>query len=319
MRKMNDFLSSRQSIYCTGGLRRYNQSSYSDMLLKDITNGYSFLLSSLTSDHKDSFDIQPANDRLEKLLSFHSYRWLEHELDDLLRDISYYLIINGKAYVEIVTWTNAKGKTDSKQTNSEEVIGLSLEPIFVKRGILLRGHYWFIGKDIKGDTVPFRVEKRRIICFDLKDLQIKRNYFVRLLKRLSRIDLLNSTELSLNPKLKGKYSFTDHAQKNDFLLLKYTRKVYWYGRRGDNQYLSESYLSYRAACFKLWRKGLLDYLIKKLNTGLKRFAQELNYDGNIITKEMDYDFQKEFLRYSKGEINTEQLTNIVFETIPNFV
>lgn len=316
-KKMNDYISSRQSQNVVGRVKKYKHSTYADMLLQDLTASYSIYLSPKAHDAGFYF-VEPPKDNLEKLLSFRSYRWLENDLEDMLIKISYYLILNGRAYVEIATWkkpakeTDQNGEMNQDKAKSEEIVGISLEPIPVERGVLVQGRYRFYGQDYKGNSVSFRVEKKNIICFDLKDMRIRRGYFLRLFKRLGNIDVLKATSYAFDSKLKEKHSFNDHIKKNDYLLLKYTKRLHWYGRNPQNQQLSESYLSFRAAHFMLWRKSFLDYLIMKLNDGIKRFSEELHFKGRIKVKDMEYDYQKKIEDYNAGKINAEELAKDVF-------
>ena len=314
---MNDYISSRQSQCITGGLKKYKHSTYADMLLQDLTASYSIYLSP-KSQNADFYFVEPPKDKLEKLLSFRSYGWLENDLEDLLTKISYYLILNGRAYIEIVTWKKPAKETDQNEKinpdieKSEEIVGISFEPILVERGVLFQGQYRFHGHNYKGESVSFKIEKKNIICFDLKDIRIRRGYFLHLFKHLGDIDVLKATGYAFDSKLKGKHNFNYHIKKNDYLLLKYTKRLHWYGRNLQNQQLSESYLLFRAAHFMLWRKSFLDYLIMKLNDGLKRFSEELNFKGRIKVKDMEYDYQKEIEDYNAGKINTEELAKDVF-------
>ena len=314
---MNDYISSRQSQNIVDRVKKYKHSTYADMLLQDLTASYSIYLSP-KAHNAGFYFVDPLKENLEKMLSFRSYRWLENDLEDMLTEISYYLILNGRAYVEIATWmkpakeADQNGETNQDKAKIKEIVGISLEPIPVERGVLVQGRYRFYGQDYKGNSVSFKVEKKNIICFDLKDMRIRRGYFLRLFKRLGNIDVLKATGYALDSKLKEKHSFSDHIKKNDYLLLKYTKRLHWYGRNLQNQQLSESYLLFRAAHFMLWRKSFLDYLIMKLNDGLKRFSEELNFKGRIKVKDMEYDYQKEIEDYNAGKINTEELAKDVF-------
>jgi len=297
----NALHSSRQSPQCVNGLKKYKNSLYTDMLLRDLTNSFSICLS--PKENRNCFYfVEPAKDSLENLLSIRTYRWDDYDFDKLLDEITWYLVVNGKAYLEIVLWKNDEG----------DYVGLSFEPIHSKRSIFFQTKYYFWGENTSGERISFSIDKKRIICFDLKEIGLSRYYFINLFRRIARINILNSTNFIVDSKLQGKYNSEEHIRRNEFLLLKYTKKIFWYGRNGSNQHLSESYLLYRAAHLKLWRKRFLDYLIEKLNDGLKRYKEEVGFEGKIKVKECEYDYLKELERYKSGEINAEQLANMVF-------
>ena len=88
--------------------------------------------------------------------------------------------------------------------------------------------------------------------------------------------------------------------------------MYWYGRNGRNQHMSESYLLYRAAKFEMLRKEFLNYIIRQMNKGLQNHKNVLGFNGEIITDCADFDYMKEFERLWSGEINTSQLSKLVF-------
>ena len=301
MKNNNTLLSSKQSLYCVDGLKKYSKNIYSNMLIDDLTVPFSIFL--LPKDERDDFyQIEPKNDPLKGYLSAKAYRLDDYDFDQLLSVVSMHLIVNGKAFVEIITLKNTE----------EKVVGLSFEPVCVKRGIAFYKKYYFRGTNIARKTEPFQVDAKRIICFDLREMGMKRCYFRKLFHRLAKIDMINSTALSLDQKLNGKYNFDDHHKRHDFLLLKYTHNLYWYGRNSSNQFMSESYLLYRSAHQKLWRKQFLDYLIKKLNEGLSRYKEELCFEGNIVVKELGYNYYAELVKYDSGELNAEQLAKKIY-------
>lgn len=163
----------------------------------------------------------------------------------------------------------------------------------------------------------FRLNKQAVVAFSLKDIGFNRRFFLRLIRRLSRIDLLGYTDLTLNQNLERIYSFTEHQKQMDYLLLKYTRKVFWHGRKHSNQHLSESYLLYRQAYYAMLQYKFLDYILQRINDGLEPLRKEFGFEGKITTSLPRIDYKKYLEEYYAGIINASQLGDIIFKkTIP---
>lgn len=159
----------------------------------------------------------------------------------------------------------------------------------------------------------FRVNKQAVVTFSLRDMGFKRRFFLRLISRLSRIDLLGNTDLTLDQNLEGIYSFTEHQKHMDYLLLKYTKKVFWHGRKHSNQHLSESYLLYRQAYYAMLQYKFLDYILKRINSGFEPLRQEFGFEGKITTCLPRIDYKKHLQEFHDGKINTSQLGDIIFK------
>lgn len=301
----NNLISSRISPICMKGLRKYAKSSYSGMLIDDLSRSFKISLSQ--KPYSEGFySVHPSKDRLELLLSFRD-RWTDYDYDRLLCAILHDLIINGKAYAEIITW-----KRHNTENDTEEYMGLSIEPIHVKCAKHIGRRYCFKGSNLKGEAVSFIINAKHIICFDLKDLGLTRNYFRKLFRRLQSIDIQNAANLVIDKTVEKRYDFREHVKKNELKLLQYTHSLYWYGRNMSNQHLSESYRLYREIHLKLLKQTILDYLLKQINNALSNFKTELGFEGIIVAKQLAYDYEAEFKKYYTGELNAEQLAQIIY-------
>ncbi len=192
-------------------------------------------------------------------------------------------------------------------------VGLSLLPLCVRWKTTLCDETLFLARNSHKKLISFTIKSKNVICFDLKDLKIRRNYFRRLIRKLSRKDITSISNLLTDPQMQGKFDFEEYQRRNELSFLKCTHKVFWYGRDGSNQHLSESYLLYRAAHYKMWRGKILEYFIRQINAALESFKEELNFNGTIIIGSQIPDLESDLQRYNSGQINATQLAEIVFK------
>lgn len=298
----SDLISSRQTPRAYLHYeRKYKKGMYTRMLLEDFARSFSVELAPF-EEHDIFYGVTPPEDLLKKLLLFNDYSFFRYSFDALLNTIMHYLIINGKIYLEIVKWTDSSGKLQ----------GIELAPLCARRSIRFWKTYFFSVKTPEGRS-RFRLNKQAVMTFRLKDIGFKRRSFLRLVRKLSRIDLLGCTDMTLDQNLKGIYSFTEHKKQMDYLLLKYTRKVFWHGRNHSNQHLSESYLLYREAYYAMLKYKFLDYILQIINNGFEPLRQEFGFEGKIITTLPKIDYKKYLEEYHAGRINASQLSDIIFK------
>lgn len=302
----NDLISSRQTPRAYYHYEcKHKKGMYTHMLLEDFGRSFSIELAPF-EEHDNFYGVTTVGDLLENLLQFNDYSFFRYSFDTLLNTIMHYLIINGKIYLEIVKWTDSSGKLQ----------GIELVPLCTRKGISFGKTYFFNVKTPDG-RFGFRLNKQAVVAFSLKDIGFNRRFFLRLIRRLSRIDLLGYTDLTLNQNLEGIYSFTEHQKQMDYLLLKYTRKVFWHGRKHSNQHLSESYLLYRQAYYAMLQYKFLDYILQRINDGLEPLRKEFGFEGKITTSLPRIDYKKYLEEYYAGRINASQLGDIIFKkTIP---
>lgn len=275
---------------------------YSHMFLEDFCASFSIGLAPhpLNRD-QDFYKIKPPEDLLRDLLLFEDYQFLEYNMDELLANIMQDLACFGKAYLEIVTWRDTEGV----------IQGISfalIKPVVVFRGI---NRTLFVSVQFNKALKLYHIENKNLIVLRIKDLSYSRYSLRKLLRKINKYDFTNVGNMSLYPQKTG-FDFKEYTRKSEFALLKATRNVYWYGRDGRNQHMSESYLLYRAAKFKMLRKEFLNYIIRQMNKGLQNYKNELGFNGELIADCADFNYMKEFDRLWSGEINTSQLSKLVF-------
>ncbi|MEH2938469.1 hypothetical protein [Lawsonibacter sp. JLR.KK007] len=303
--RLDDYNSSQRSprVPCIQlQLRKPKTGMYSYMFLEDFCSSFSIALAPRPlSRGQDFYRISPSGDLLKSLLCFEDDQFLKYDMDKLLTDITQALISFGKAYLEIITWRDAEGI----------IKGISfalVKPVGVLKGI---NRTLFVSIQFDKKFKLYHIENRNLIILRLKDLGYSRHSFRNFLRKINKCDFTNVSEMSLYPQKTG-FNFSRYKSKSEFALLKATKSVYWYGRDGKNQYMGESYLLYRAARFTMLRKKFLIYIIQQINKGLQNHKQEIGFNGELAIDCEEIDYMKEFERLWTGEINTTQLSKLVF-------
>ena len=302
-RRTDNCISSQRSpkIACFQ-MRKSVRGAYPSIFIQDLCASFSIGLSPHPLERdRDFYRVEPPDDSLKDLLCFEDFMFLEYNMDKLLTGAMEDLISYGKAYLEIVSWRDTEGS----------VKGVSFAP--VKPLAVLKGRDKTLFTSVLYDRKLkwYCIENRNLIVLQLKDLGFSHFSMQRFLKKIKQYDLTSVTDMSLNPDKTG-FDFNAYIRKSDFNLLKTTKKVYWYGRKGDNQYLSESYLLYRATKFKMLRKDFLNYMIHQINDGLHYHKVEAGFCGKLVANCEDIDYMDEFEKLWAGEINTSQLSKRVF-------
>lgn len=269
------------------------------MFMEDFCRRFSISLYPYEK-HDDFYDIDPSCALLKKYLLFNDYSFFRYTFDQKLSSIIHHLILNGKAYLEIVKWTDKTGQLQ----------GIEFVPIGVKHSIKIGGKFYFFSKS-QGQRLKFKIDEQSVVVFRLKDLGFRRKYFLHLLNKMSLLDITATTALTTDESLNGIYDFTEHQRQVDFCLLKYTRKIYWLGRSYSNQHLSESYLLYRMAHYKMLRFKFLDYILRQINNGLEDLQKEFKFDGKIVTPLERTNFEAHLREYYSGRISASQLSDIL--------
>lgn len=269
------------------------------MFFEDFTSCYSTLFSPIGS----RTEFYHIDDILKDLLRFDNCYDLDYELDRLLSTITYQLLLNGKAYIEVVLIKDSCGV----------IKGIRLLPINAKQQIKFSGKLFFKSVDYNKKLIRFNVDNDWIIVFDLKDLGFHRNFFRKLVNHLSAFDVTDSADLLLDPELEGKYNYQKHRNYLDYHLIKDTKSIYWVGRKYSNQYLSESYLLYRTIKYKSLRNDFLQYILSKINGRLSLISKDGAFSGGITADVNLSVYENSFCSYSEGTINASQLGDIVIK------
>lgn len=297
----NNYTSERVS---PSGIRIHTDSLvshlYASMFVDDITCHFSICLSQ-SFDHHDFYTIDSKDDRLKKLLSFNDYQFMEYDFDKILSSIMHNLIFASKTFVEIAFSKNEKG----------EIVGISLIPFDAIKIASSKKYSCFLSHRSDKRLSVFKIHKEKYIEFNIKELGLKKNDLIKIVKKLKKINVSSSTNLILDKKMNDKFSFDEFQKKQDFLILNYPKKIGW-DRGGNTSLLSESYLLFRQIKLKSFQQKCLSLFIKKINDALNNISNMINASGSITTTASFPEYINEWEKYKDGELSSAGLSKIIF-------
>lgn len=274
----------------------YQKSLYASMFIDDFCSSFSCSFSGINKS-REFFKIEPSNSYLEKILTNKRYSFLEYDFDQLLQQNMYSLILSGQSYVEIVLAKDENG----------ELQEIAFEPLVIETAWRKKGTTIFRACGYDKKVVKYEIPNERLIKFSLKDLGFTPHYFIKLINRMKSLDLPNPSLVTVG---KMGFNITDFKQMSERKLLKLNDKTYWLGRNYNNEFLSECYLLFRVANYKMLRFRFLDYFLKEYNQSLKRLGDNYGFSGRIITStKINYNDCLEKL--AKGDFNTSQASNFI--------
>ena len=277
---------------------KYLESIYSYMLLEDFSMNFSIEFTH-DRDSEKFYKVEPADDKLKEYLTFEDYSFFRYDMDKILQNIMYSLLIDGRTYLEIVLWADAAG----------HIAGISLEPFSAIPVLKLRDKYTFCAQTHDQKCRCFSMLKRNVISFDLKDLGFPRNYFRRLFRRMKPFET-SLYSMSKNRQFQN-VDFDAHIKKRDFHFLKLTKRIGWLGRNYSNPNLSEAYLLHRTIRYKTLKKRFLDYFLAQINQGLEAFQDDLEFHGKIVIPEFDTEHATDWAKMQRGEMGYSAISNLI--------
>lgn len=236
------------------------------MFIDDFTRDFSLELNNVLG-KRDFFFIEEDH-KLKKLLLVYRNDFLRYGFDKVLKANMNHLIRYGKAFVEIVKYIDENG----------ELRGVGLEPFRYNHQISFLNNIYYQVKTYEGKIIKGKISKKDVIVFKLTDLNYPPRYFVKIIKKLSKLDL-NKHNLFLDSS--KTFDLKKYKRIEDKLLLKYTKDVYWDCRKYDNQFVNDPYLLYRHIKYKLLKKKFLDYFLDKYNAKLAELGKEYEFSGSI--------------------------------------
>ena len=286
--------------------RKHQLSMTGSMFIDDFSKWFSSEFTSIGLRNDSNFyTMYPEDASLKELMWFNGRFNVDYNLDTTFSQIMRQLILNGRAYLEIIFFKDIEGV----------IKGINFVPIKAKKRKISLSHYTFQATDWNNVQIEFSVESKYIVEFDLKDIGYSRNYFLRLLKKLANLDVTKASQLTLDPRAKKYFDFKEYVKITEYDLLKFTNNVYWLGRNYSNQHLSESYLLYRKIKFKILRYEFLKYILKQINCGLDHLKDEWGFTGNIGISFTLPDYNAFIKKYESGEYNASKLGDIVIHNI----
>lgn len=295
--------SQKSPHYTCVNSRRNPSSTYQHMFLEDFCDGFSFELAQ-DKDDRLFYDVTPEGTQLKKLLTFQKYDFLRYDMDRLFSHIMRTLVFSGKAFLEIV-------KTMDSDKN---VIGISLVPFDPILSWRCSSSTYFLSIQKDKKIRFFKIDNRDLVLLKLSDLGFWRYYFKFHYRRISHLDVLKMSGMSLVSQNAG-FDFTVWKDNREFQLLKLSRKIGWFGRNTSNQYMGEAYLLYRTIQLRSLKKRFLDYFLAQINASLKPICSELKIEGKLFAKCISHDYDDLLQKLQAGELNYSQLGDYVFPRI----
>jgi len=301
MKKNSNLISSQQSPeYICKNEYKYKKSFYGQMFIEDFCQLFSISLSKINKS-RDFYVINSKDDHLYKLLNIENNNFFEYVLDQQLQKIMYSLICEGKAFVETVLLKDEDGN----------LFGILFVPLAILKNRKHKKTTTFYARQSDNKIVQYEVSNNNLIVFDLTDLGFSSNYFIKLINKMKSLDIPNYSTIVSNPKLG--FDIKKFQQLTEFKLLKLHNRTFWDGRNHNNQYLSESYMLYRIAHYKLVRLQFLDYLLTKYNQALRRLGDDFGFFGEIVTTRKRIDYEDCLSKLADGQLNTSQACKIIIE------
>lgn len=274
-------------------------------LVRDMSASFSIEFTPFDQ-YRNFYSITPRGDKLEELLCYNDYWFMEHKFDDLLSSIVTRMLNTGKVWLELTTWKNADGI----------IKGVSLDrftPILSWRGHI-NTYFLSLSKDTMKPAF-FRIPRKYAICLSLKDIGLPNRYFSKLQDRLRKYDSSAISDLMLNPQ-KNFFDFSEYKKSHDYGILKFTKEIGWFGSDFSNPNMSESYLLYRIARCKEFRRKLCQYIIKQINKLFSECSSDLGCQGRITIQCSFVPMNIIIEQLSSGKINTSQASNQILGKTP---
>lgn len=271
------------------------------MLLDDFCRSYSIEFS-VDKNRQCFYDISPVGDTLKSILSSQQPWKFKNIMDDLLSHMTANLIQYGRFFAEIVLLTDC----------NNIIMGISFVPIHPIVSIVGRKNTYFISHRKQNDVKLYNIRNDRLITFDLHEIGCSRKIFTKALKKINKRDITEITNIILDKNLK--FDLTKYTQSEEYQLLKNTKEIYWYGRNNHNQFMDDFYLLWRTAKFKEFKREILDYLLRKINTALLPYRNIANFSGEIITHCKESNYSQDFDRLQKGDLTISQFSNKLYHS-----
>lgn len=301
MKKNSNLISSQQSPeYICKNENKYKESFYGRMFIEDFCQSFSISLSTI-NESREFYVINSKDDILLKLLNFEDNDYLKYVLDQQLQRIMLTLIYGGKAFVETVLLKD----------EGENLFGILFVPLAILKSRKHKKTTTFYACQSDNKKVQYEVSNNNLIVFDLTDLGFHSSYFIKLINKMKSLDIPDYSTNVLNPKFG--FDINRFKQLTEFKLLKLHNRTFWDGRDYNNQYLSESYMLYRKAHYKLVRLQFLDYLLTKYNQTLRRLGENFGFSGEIVTTRKRIDYEDCLSKLTAGQLNTSQACKIIIE------
>lgn len=256
---------------------KYLNSLYANMLIDDFTET-SIIDNLINLEDSKPFDIDT--------------------LSTLIPDLLYTLIAHGTAYFEL------------SQYNSTEKNNYTFHFIHSRIHFFGTNYFYFLGKNQLDGTQLYRVRKTKIRKIKLNEFGISNHTRKKIFRDLYK---LSQTHNLLFNELLHNNEFTKYSSKENFLLLKYTKRIQWNIRGISNPITGQnlSYAIYQELNFRLLKLeiylkfiALLNILFSENNIDIQLNTEKINKSLILYTKKLDL--------FIHNKINSSEITSFLY-------
>ena len=270
---------------------------YSNRFLTDLFTGYEYSLSRNNKD--DFFRVTPNDKEIISLFTPNITYNFSYEFGQIIDRILLSMATYGKSYIIIkpdyIEGNDKKGKVN-------QVIGtLSIAEV---KGVLKGNTFYY--KFFDGKIHEFKIHEGTLITFDLKEVGYKRNYFVKIAKKLEKHEIISESWFSI--KNDPNYDFDVHLYNSKIKTLKLVKDLGWYF---ETENLSGSYILFKEIQMKLFKIKMLDYVLEKINKALiDKYIDSKDFKIEASIDNLNYEDTRE--KFQTGEITKSELSKIVW-------
>lgn len=286
------------SNYCDYSIKGTKYNLEENMFIDDMCASFSIGFQKQLND-REFYKIKSLDKKLKHLLEFQQYDFLRYELDKLLMNNTRDLLLYGTAYVEIIYWFD----------NEDNLVKISFKPFRFRHQFIYGNKIFYRVKKVEGSIEKGVVNVDNVITFKMKDLGYPKHYLKNKMNKLRKINL---PDINLTLDSNSGFDWSIYNQKQEYKLLRVMKNIYWNGRNYSNQYVTEPYQLYRTMKFNLFRKEILDYLLKKYNSILKEIGEKYNFSGEIIYESNLDDYNNLIEDLRSGRKNCKQVSDEIF-------
>ncbi len=274
--------------------RQPNENIYSNRLYHELFMNYSCSLSD-KSDRHDFYRILSDDTEISKLF----WSDFSNRLEQIINEVLYSLATYGLAYICIKPDYINVDTNDGKTHKVLQTLHIN-----EAKGILKNNIFYY--KNYNNEIVEYDTRAGSLIVFDIKELGFRRNYFVKLNKKLSKYDITStSTKLIYE---ESAYDFSVHSHKCQRRILKAVANSGW---MPISDGLSDSYILYKVIKTKMFKMKCLNYVLNKVNNVLRdKYIRDESFKIEASTKNVDY--EEIWKKYQCGDVTLSELSKIVW-------
>lgn len=278
------------------------KSLYNHRFFEDLCSGYSYTLGEKNC-RKEFLTFEPNGCKMSKIIKERQHYDLSYEIEQIVSRVIYSLLVFGKSYIYLTPEYSVSVENE-KEVKKLSSMGIGEIKGYVKKRN--RDQIVFCCKGFNGKIDVLEMQGKQIIELDIKDMGFKKRYFVNIHKKLSKCDITQISTLMISNNTKG-YDFSVHSRKRKIQELKVTKEIGWsFGVDG----LSDSYILYKKIQEDKLKLRFLEYVIEKINEGLKKYKDEA--DGLLVAHVKKKNYEQLWNDYLSGKITGSELTNFLY-------